>query len=497
MSVLDRSALTESPLADLHAIASELSIDGYRRLRRPELIDAILAKQSGTEVEPAAGEEASADEAPAPAPARGRSRRPRKTEAAETADAETPETAATPTKAGDGEPVDTAEKGDEADDASDDDDEATGARRRRGRRGGRGRGSAAKAEPEAESDSDQADDDKPARGSRRGRAAAEPAAEAAAEAPADDAGTPEESEQLIEGVVELLANGSGFVRVDPPDPSDDDVYISSAQVKRCELVSGDRIAGPKRAPRRSERFASLIRIETINDRPASELADSLRFDDLPAAMPAERIKVGSEDPTLKAIEWLTPFGKGSRVAIVGASRSGKSEALRRLAAALAGRDELTLSVALAGVRPEEISEWASGPVAPAAAVSFAASEEAQNSAIEPVIDQARRLAARGADAVVLIDTLDGASPQMARKAMASARNIVDGGSVTVIATASAPIGGETTVISLDVALASIGRFPALDLVASGTLRPELLVGEAGAEAIARTRAEVAEPDDDE
>jgi transcription termination factor Rho len=479
MSVLDRSALTESPLADLHAIASELSIDGYRRLRRPELIDAILAKQSGTEVEPAAGEEASADEAPAPAPARGRSRRPRKTEAAETADAETPETAATPTKAGDGEPVDTAEKGDEADDASDDDDEATGARRRRGRRGGRGRGSAAKAEPEAESDSDQADDDKPARGSRRGRAAAEPAAEAAAEAPADDAGTPEESEQLIEGVVELLANGSGFVRVDPPDPSDDDVYISSAQVKRCELVSGDRIAGPKRAPRRSERFASLIRIETINDRPA------------------ERIKVGSEDPTLKAIEWLTPFGKGSRVAIVGASRSGKSEALRRLAAALAGRDELTLSVALAGVRPEEISEWASGPVAPAAAVSFAASEEAQNSAIEPVIDQARRLAARGADAVVLIDTLDGASPQMARKAMASARNIVDGGSVTVIATASAPIGGETTVISLDVALASIGRFPALDLVASGTLRPELLVGEAGAEAIARTRAEVAEPDDDE
>ena len=85
---------------------------------------------------------------------------------------------------------------------------------------------------------------------------------------------------------------------------------------------------------------------------------------------------------------------------------------------------------------------------------------------------------------------------MARKAMASARNIVDGGSVTVIATASAPIGGETTVISLDVALASIGRFPALDLAASGTLRPELLVGEAGAEAIARTRAEVSEGDED-
>jgi transcription termination factor Rho len=496
MSVLDSSALTESPLADLHAIASELSIDGYRRLRRPELIDAILAKQGGVEAEPAAADSASAD-APAdeaPAQPRSRSRRPRKSEAAETVEHDTadapdapdaPDTPDTPDAAV--EVVDVVEA-DKSDETSDDEDEAGGSRRRRGRRGGRGRGSATKAESESGSDGDQGDDDKPARSSRRTRAAAEPVAEER-EAPAD-------VEQLVEGVVELLANGSGFVRVDPPDPSDEDVYISSAQIKRCELVSGDRVAGPKRAPRRSERFASLIRIETINGRPASELADTVRFDDLPAAMPSERLKVGSEDPTLKAIEWLTPFGKGSRVTIVGAARSGKSEALRRLAGALAGREELGLTVALAGVRPEEISEWGQGPVTPAAAVSFAASEDAQNSAIEPVIDQARRLAARGADAVVLIDTLDGVSPHMARKAMASARNIVDGGSVTVIATASQPVGGETTVISLDVALASIGRFPALDLVASGTLRPELLVGEAGAEAIARTRAEVSEGDDD-
>ena len=304
-----------------------------------------------------------------------------------------------------------------------------------------------------------------------------------------------DGEETVEGVVELLGNGSGFVRVAGPDPSDDDVYISSAQVKRCELVSGDTIAGPKRAPRRSERFASLIRVETINGRPASELADSVRFDDLPAALPTTRLKVGSEDPTLKAIEWLTPFGLGSRVTITGASRAGKTEALKRLAAAFATSDELTVSVALAGVRPEEVSTWTSaagGGPDPAAAVTFAASEDAQNAAVEPVVDQARRLAARGADAVVLIDTLDGLSPQTARKVMASARNIVDGGSVTLIATASEPVGGETTVIALDVSLTSVGRFPALDLLASGTLHPELLVGEAGAEAIARTRAEVFE-----
>ena len=182
--------------------------------------------------------------------------------------------------------------------------------------------------------------------------------------------------------------------------------------------------------------------------------------------------------------------------IVGPARSGKTEALRRLTAALAGREELTLTVVLAGVRPEEITEWAQGPVPPVAAVSFAASEDAQNSAIEPVIDQARRLAARGADAVVLIDGLDGCSPQIARKALAAARNLIDSGSVTIVATASAPIGGETTVIALDVALASIGRFPALDLVTSGTIRPELLVGQAAADAIARIRAEASEDDDD-
>ena len=444
MSVLDRSALEASPLADLHAIASELSIDGYRRLRKPELIDAILAKQEGGE--------------PAPAPAPARAPRARRARAAKKDD-----------KNGDTEADAEAEAETEAGtDAEDEDEKPSG--RRRGRRGGRGRNA----------------------GSRENGGASTEEEEAPQEAEEPE---PAPSDELVEGVVELLANGSGFVRVDPPDPSDDDVYISSAQVKRCELVSGDRVAGPKRAPRRSERFASLIRIETINGRPASELADSVRFDDLPAAFPSDRLELGSEDPTLKAIDALAPFGKGSRVTIAGASRSGKTEALLRLAQTLAARDDVSLSVVLAGVRPEEIGDWTSAdpPVAPvAAAVSFAASEEARHGAIEPAIDQARRLAARGADAVVLIDTLDGAARHLARKALGAARNIVDGGSLTVIATAAEPVGGETTVIALDATATSLGRFPALDPLASGTMRAELLVGEAGAEAMIRARADAAE-----
>jgi transcription termination factor Rho len=431
MSVLDRASLEASPLADLHAIAGELSLDGYRRLRKADLIDRIIARQEGSEPEPAddvevmdAGPQAGGEKAPAQS-------------------------------------------------EEDEGPEAGGGRRRRGRRGGRGRSRGSTEGAESEANGASADDAAP---ERVGPESSEE----------DTAG----EEPAVAGVVELLPNGSGFVRVSPPEASDEDVYISAAQVKRCELVTGDRVVGPKRAPRRSERFASLIRVDEINGRPASELADGARYDDLPAAFPAERFRLGSEDPTLKAIEWLTPFGRGSRVTVVGGPRAGKSHALRALAQALAADEGIQLFSALAGVRPEEISEWSSGPVTPAGAVSFASSSDAQAHVVELVVDQARRLAARGADAVLLIDTLDGLPAGVGRKALAAARNIVDGGSLTVIATASQPVGGETTVIALDAALTSAARFPALDLLASGTMRADLLVGEAGAQAIADARAEV-------
>ncbi len=425
MSVLDRATLEESTLADLHAIASELSLDGYRRLRKTDLIDALLAQQSG--------------EKPKAKPA---ARSSSKAEAATESDPTT-EPAAT-----------TAD--------SEDEDTAAGSRRRRGRRGGRGRSA----------------------GGRSAEGDAPDSAERDARTPAPAA---EEKAQTVEGVVELLPNGSGFVRVAPPEPSDDDVYISAAQVKRCELVNGDTVTGPRRPAHRSERFASLVRIDTVNGRPAEELADRGRFDDLAAEFPSARFELGASDSTLKAVEFLTPFGRGSRVTITGGAWAGKSHLLRQLAALLAEQEGVSAFVALAGVRPEELGEWAGGPVTPSAAVSFAASAEAQDSAVELVIDQARRLAARGSDAVVLIDSLDGMHPLSARRALAAARKLKAGGSLTVIAVGAKPLGGETTVITLDAALAIAGRYPAVDLLASGTMRPETLVGTAGAKAIAKER----------
>jgi transcription termination factor Rho len=429
-AVLDRSALEQSPLADLHVIANELGIDGFRRLRKADLIDRILAGQP-------VGDESADDSA------------------AEDATAEA---------------IAAADAAEEEDDAA--------PRSRRGRRGGRGRARARSEEgatdEEGTTDED-ADEPKP-RGRDNGR-----------DNGRDGGRDKDAKDKIVEGVIELLANGSGFVRLAPPEPTDDDVYVSAAQVKRCELVSGDRVTGPVRAPRRSERFPSLVRVDTINGRPADEVAEGTRFEDLPIAFPSQRLELGSDDATVKAIEWLTPFGKGSRVVLAGGARAGKTEALRRLAAALGGQDKLELTLVLAGVRPEEIGEWEG--VEPVAAVSFAASPDAQAQAIEQAVEQGRRVAARGGDAVVLIDTLDYVPPGAARRALAAARDLVDGGSLTIVATAAAPLGGETTVVAFDPLQTALGRFPAIDLAASGTLRPERLVGDAGAEAIATALAE--------
>src|SRR5215208_2129145 len=236
MAVLTRSALESSPLADLHEIASELGIDGFRRLRKADLVDSILSRQDPDGL--AAAEAAEVTEA--------------------TLDAEAT--------------LDT--------EAADDDGTEVVARAR----------ATAKAEEEGEEEA---------------KEAAPPAAEA-----------------TTEGVVDLRGNGSGFLRVSPPDPSDGDVYISAAQVRRCELVDGDTVTGPVRAPRRSERYPSLVRVDTINGRPADEVAEGTPFEELPAALPTERFALGGDDPTLGAIVHLTPIGKGSRVTIAGPSFAG-------------------------------------------------------------------------------------------------------------------------------------------------------------------------------
>jgi transcription termination factor Rho len=425
MTVLDRSELQASSLADLHLIADQIGLEGFRRLRKADLIDAILGEEKADGAAGGDSEEQGERRAPA---RRSRSTRSRRGGSSAKAAAD-------------------KESSEEADEEEEEERPRPAGARAQSTRRGRGRGEREKSS---------------------------------------------EPERVSEGVVEILGNGSALLRMRPPGEPEEDVYVSAAQVRRCELVSGDRVSGPVRPPRRSERHPSLVRVETINGEPADAVAEGTRYDDLPVAWPSERLSFDSEDPTLKAIEWLTPVGRGSRAVIVGAARSGKTETLRRIAGALAGREGLELTVLLTGVRPEEVSEWKAGPVAPASTVTFAASPDSQGQAVEAAVDTAKRLAARGGHTVVLIDSLDGLHPHAARKALAAARNLTDSGSLTIVATATEPFGGETTVIALDAVLAGTGKLPALDLVHSGTLKPELLVGDDGAAEIVRARAAAAE-----
>ncbi|HEV2074983.1 MAG TPA: Rho termination factor N-terminal domain-containing protein, partial [Thermoleophilaceae bacterium] len=293
MPVLERTELEKSPLSDLHTLASELGVEGYRRLRKDDLIDAIVGSQG--------------EEAPAEA------------------------------ESGGGE----ATAGDEAPERSGDS---------RRRRGGRGRGRRREAASEDRS-----------RDESSGEEAAE---EDAAE---EDAG----EEEPRTGTLDILPNGSGFLRADPFAHAPDDVYVSPAQVRRFELRTGDELAGPVRSPRRSERYPSLVRVESVNGGPAEPPAERPLFSDLTACFARERLSAPEE------LEG-TPFGKGSRVAVAGPPGAGATTLLRRIAATLAERHpEVDLTVVLAGVRPEEVPEWRAQVQAPVAGGSFDESAERQ------------------------------------------------------------------------------------------------------------------------
>src|SRR6476659_5965062 len=238
MAVLERTELEASPLADLHAIADQIGLEGFRRMRKADLVDAILGEAPAGESD----DRASNDGA--------------------------------------------SEGGDSADGDASSDRGSTGRPEREGR-GGRLRRRRSRRDAADEGDAD----DQPEEDADAPRASGEAGGNGKARGGRE-----------AEGVVEVLGNGSAFLRVDPPEPSDDDVYISAAQVRRCELVSGDRVAGPVRTPRRSERYPSLVRVDTINGQPADSVSEGVRYEDLPVAWPQERIALGSEDPTLAAIE---------------------------------------------------------------------------------------------------------------------------------------------------------------------------------------------------
>ncbi len=402
MSVFSRDALEGSPLADLHAIASELGIDGYRRMRKADLVKAIIIDQGGDpgpDPEPEPVDDDAGDEA-AEKPARSRSRR-----------------------------------------------SGSSSSRSGGREGGSSRGgSSSRSEG--------------GRSGGRGGSRSERGSDG--------------SETEVEGTIEVLGNGSAFVRVKPPGQSDDDVYVSAAQVRRCELKSGDKVAGPARPARRSERYPSLVRVVTINGSSADEVSVGTPFDKLEAGFPTQKIGFSSRSSTLKAIASSAPFGRGSRVSVVGPFASGRSTTLRMLAAELAAIEDVELSVVLAGARPEERAEWVAAGIEPAAFETLTASADSQAKAIDRTIESARKVTAKGGHSAVVIDSIDDLDAHAARKVLGAARNVPGAGSLTVIAASREPFGGETTLIYLASQDGGKVGDPAVDKAKSKTLRSNLL-----------------------
>ncbi|MEX1142308.1 MAG: Rho termination factor N-terminal domain-containing protein [Thermoleophilaceae bacterium] len=345
MSVLQRKELEDSPLADLHAIASELGIDGYRGLRKADLVAAILDLQGGD----GAGADDATEEKPA-LEKRGRAKRARAKPARD-------------------EPVREVED------------------------------KAAAEEPEGEVA------DEPER---------EEEAPAAAEA---------EPEETAAGVLDVLPNGSGFMRrEDGPD-----CYVSQAQIRRCELRPGDEVAGPVRGARRNERHPSLVRVTQVNGRDAEPPEERPEFAALTAVHASERL------PAPSVLEQV-PFGKGSRVAVAGPPGAGATRVLREVVTTLAGAPgDLSVSVVLAAARPEEVTEWRRDTDVPVYGGSVDSTPDELGQAGTLAVERAKRVVERGGDAVVLIDSLDAFEPAVARRLFGAGRNVEQAGSLTVVA----------------------------------------------------------------
>jgi transcription termination factor Rho len=354
MSVLKKKELEESPLADLHAIASELGLEGFRSKRKNDLIAAILEVSSP----PAEDDEREPDEVPAE-------------EALEAPPAELEEEA--PEEEAPEEEAPEEEEDETSEGTSEDTSEGT-------------------SEDDAEEET---------------------------------VAAPEREEELAGGILDILANGSGFVRVDPAGQSRDDVYISPAQIRRCELRSGDQVSGPVRPPRRNERHPSLIRVTTVNGADAEPPEERPWFGDLTAVFPSARI----EGPA--ALREL-PFGRGSRVAIGGPPGAGASRLLHELALTLSKDDEIEVQVVLAGVRPEEVGEWRATGL-DVAGGSFERSADAQTQAAELAIERAKRRVERGGHAAVVVDSLSALPGIAQRRLFGAARATAEGGTLTVIA----------------------------------------------------------------
>lgn len=318
-----------------------------------------------------------------------------------------------------------------------------------------------------------------------------------------------------EGVLETLPDGFGFLRA--PDsnylPGPDDIYISPSQIRRFNLRTGDTVSGQIRPPKESERYFALLKVEKINLEEPEIARDKILFDNLTPLYPEERINLEHDqgEYCTRVMDLITPIGKGQRGLIVAAPRTGKTMMLQAIARAIAkNHPEIVLIVLLIDERPEEVTDWQRQVKAEVISSTFDEPAQRHAQVAEMVIEKAKRLVEHKRDVVVLLDSvtrlarayntiappsgkvlsggLDSNALQRPKRFFGAARNIEDGGSLTIMATALVDTGSRmddvifeefkgtgNMEVHLDRRLADKRVFPAIEIGASGTRKEELLV----------------------
>jgi transcription termination factor Rho len=321
-----------------------------------------------------------------------------------------------------------------------------------------------------------------------------------------------------EGVVEVLPDGFGFLR--SPDANylagPDDIYISPSQIRRFSLRTGDTVEGHIRSPKDGERYFALLKVNTINFEDPEKIKHKVHFDNLTPLYPDERIKMEIEDPTRKdnsarIIDVVAPLGKGQRGLIVAPPRTGKTVLLQNIAHSItANHPECYLIVLLIDERPEEVTDMQRSVKGEVVSSTFDEPASRHVAVAEMVIEKAKRLVEHGRDVVILLDSItrlgrayntvvpssgkvltggvDANALQRPKRFFGAARNIEEGGSLTIIATALIDTGSRmdevifeefkgtgNSEIILDRKVSDKRVFPAMDITRSGTRKEELLV----------------------
>ena len=320
------------------------------------------------------------------------------------------------------------------------------------------------------------------------------------------------------GVLETLEEGFGFLR--SPDysylPSSDDIYVSPSQIKKFYLQTGDTIMGQARSSKNTERYFALLKIETVNGEPLEVTRDRVPFSELVPLYPNQRVHLEIKelnDYSMRVTDLFVPLGKGQRGLIVSPPRAGKTILLQKIANSITtNHPEITLIVLLIDERPEEVTDMERAIKAEVVSSTFDEAPERHIQVADIVLEKARRLVETKRDVVILLDSitrlarahnlcvphsgrtlsggLDSNALQKPKKFFGSARNIEEGGSLTIIATALIDTGSRmdemifeefkgtgNMELVLERRLADRRVFPAIDLQKSGTRKEELLLSE--------------------